>query len=105
MRYLILTYYKKADGKIDEAMTLARNLKQRDLQIGSVILDFKKLQVVKANLNGESVPKDFNRIVEYYMQHYKSTIERLFKENGYEIDDNIKEMKETSDVLSTSPAH
>jgi hypothetical protein len=105
MRYLILTYYKKADGKIDEAMTLARNLKQRDLQIGSVILDFKKLQVVKANLNGESVPKDFNRIVEYYMQHYKSTIERLFKENGYEIDYNIKEMKETSDVLSTSPAH
>lgn len=86
MRYLILTYYKKADGKVDEAMTLARNLKTRDQQTGSVILDFKKLQVVKAQLNGASVPKDFNRIVEYYMQHYKSTIERLFKENGYEID-------------------
>jgi hypothetical protein len=96
MRYLILTYYKKADGKIDEAMTLSRNLKQRDLQIGSVILDFKKLQVVKANLNGESVPKDFNRIVEYYMQHYKSTIERLFKENGYEIDYKEKSPEEAA---------
>ena len=96
MRYLILTYYKKADGKIDEAMTLARNLKQRDLQIGSVILDFKKLSVVKANLNGETVPKDFNRIVEYYMQHYKSTIERLFKENGYEIDYKVKEAESTT---------
>ena len=105
MRYLIMTYYKKADGKIDEAMTLARNIKTRDLQIGNVILDFKKLQVVKANLNGESVPKDFNRIVEYYMQHYKSTIERLFKENGYEIDYQTKEAQETSDVPSTSPAH
>jgi hypothetical protein len=91
-----MTYYKKADGKIDEAMTLSRNLKPRDLQTGSVILDFKKLAVVKANLNGESVPKDFNRIVEYYMQHYKSTIERLFKENGYEIDYNIKEAKGTT---------
>ena len=100
-----MTYYKKADGKIDEAMTLSRNLKQRDLQIGSVILDFKKLAVVKANLNGETVPKDFSRIVEYYMQHYKSTIERLFKENGYEIDYQTKEAQETSDVPSTSPAH
>ena len=105
MRYLIITYYRKADGKIDESMTLARNLKTRDIQIGNVILDFKKLQVIKANLNGESVPKDFNRIVEYYMQHYKSTIERLFKENGYEIDYNVKDMKETGDVLGTSPAH
>ncbi len=102
MRYLVFTYYKKADGKIDEAMTLARNLKQRDLQTGSVILDFKKLQVVKAQLNGASVPKDFNRIVEYYMQHYKSTIERLFKENGYEIDYKVKE---TSDVSDTSLVH
>jgi len=100
MRYLILTYYRKADGKIDEAMTLARNLKTRDLQIGNVILDFKKLQVVKANLNGESVPKDFNRVVEYYMQHYKSTIERLFKENGYEIDYKEKSLEEANDPAS-----
>jgi hypothetical protein len=97
MRYLILTYYTKADGKIDEAMTLARNIKTRDLQISNVILDFKKLQVVKANLNGDSVPKDFNRIVEYYMQHYKSTIERLFKENGYEIDYKEKSPKEVNE--------
>ena len=100
MRYLILTYYTKADGKIDEAMTLARNLKTRDLQISNVILDFKKLQVVKANLNGESVPKNFNRIVEYYMQHYKSTIERLFKENGYEIDYKEKSPEEANDPAS-----
>ena len=113
MRYLVLTYYKKADGKIDEAMTLARNLKTRDLQTGSVILDFKKLQVVKAQLNGASVPKDFNRIVEYYMQHYKSTIERLFKENGYEIDYTVKEAESTtgqpvvlqSVIGHTEPAH
>ena len=86
MRYLIITYYKKANGQIDETTAVARNLRMRDHQTGSVILDFKKLAVVKANLNGETVPKDFNRIVEYYMQHYKNIIERLFAENGYEID-------------------
>jgi hypothetical protein len=100
MRYLIITYYRKATGQIDEAMTLARNLKMRDHQTANVILDFKKLQVIKASLNGATVPKDFNRIVEYYMQHYKSTIERLFKENGYEIDYKEKSPKEANDPTS-----
>jgi len=85
MRYLVLTYYKKADGKIDEAMTLARNLKQRDLQTGSVILDFKKLQVVKCSMGGTVVPRDWDRIVTYYHQHYESTINRLFAENGWQV--------------------
>ena len=58
----------------------------RDHQTASVILDFKKLAVVKAQLGGDSVPKDFNRIVEYYMQHYENIIKRLFEENGYEIE-------------------
>lgn len=85
MRYLILTYYKKADGRIDEAMQVASNIKNRDVQTANVILDFKKLEVVKASMGGVMVPKDFNRIVEYYMQHYENIITRLFKENGYEV--------------------
>jgi hypothetical protein len=85
MRYLLLTYYRKANGQIDEAMAVGRNVKTRDLQTCNVILDFKKLEVVKANMDGVSVPKDFDRIVQYYHQHYASTIERLFAENGYEI--------------------
>ena len=86
MRYLIITYYQKASGQIDESTAVARNLKLRDHQTASVILDFKKLSVVKAQLNGTSAPKDFNRIVEYYMQHYENIIKRLFEENGYEIE-------------------
>jgi len=86
VRYLIITYYRKANGQIDESTALARNLKMRDHQTASVILDFKKLVVVKAQLDGTSAPKDFNRIVEYYMQHYENIIQRLFKENGYEIE-------------------
>jgi hypothetical protein len=31
------------------------------------------------------VPKDFNKIVEYYIQHYENVINRLFAENGYEL--------------------
>jgi hypothetical protein len=85
MRYLTLTYYTRPDGKIDESMSIVRNLKHRDLQIASVILDFKKLKVVKCSMNGVVVPNDWDRIVTYYHQHYASTIERLFNENGYDI--------------------
>lgn len=97
MRYLLLTYYRKATGQIDEAMSVSRNIKTRDLQTANVILDFKKLEVVKANMDGVSVPKDFNRIVEYYHQHYASTIERLFAENGYEI---VKPKLEAAEAIA-----
>lgn len=85
MRYLILTYYRKADGQIDEVMAVSRNLKNRDIQTANVILDFKTLKVLKCSMGGEQVPKDWERIVGYYHQHYAATIERLFRENGYEI--------------------
>jgi hypothetical protein len=85
MRYLLLTYYKKPDGKIDESMSVSKRVKTSDLQTANVILDFKKLEVVKASMGGTVVPRDWDRIVSYYHQHYASTIERLLKENGYEI--------------------
>jgi len=93
MRYLILTYYKKATGQTDEVMALAKNLKTRDHQTANVILDFKTLSVLKCSMGGVQVSKDFDRIVQYYMQHYESTINRLFKENGYEIVKPEKEIQ------------
>ena len=92
MRYLIFTYYAKADGKMDESMAVSSSLKARDIQTASVILDFKKLAVVKAHLNGTTVPKDFHKIVQYYMQHYENIIKRLFTENGYQIE--FKQLEE-----------
>lgn len=86
MRYLILTYYAKPNGQIDESMTVARNLKTRDLQEASVILDFKLQRVEKCILNGVSVPKVWDSVVSYYYQHYANVIERLFTENGHPID-------------------
>ena len=85
MRYLLLTYVKKPNGKIDEQIEVSRNLRRRDLQTANVILDFKQLKVLKCSMGGEQVPREWDRIVSYYHQHYASTIERLFNENGYEI--------------------
>ena len=85
MRYFILRYYRKPTGQMDESMTLAKRLRDRDLQEGSVILDFRDLKVVKASLNGQSIPKDWDRIMTYYHRHYPAIMDRLLRENGYEI--------------------
>jgi hypothetical protein len=85
---MFLTYSTKPNGQIDETVTIATRVKTLDLQMVNVILDFKKLKVVKASMGGTTVPRDFHKIVEYYMQHYENVIQRLFKENGYEIEYN-----------------
>lgn len=85
MRYLTITYIKKPNGQIDESTAITKNLKPRDIQCANVILDFKKLAVVKATMHGQNVPKDFEKIVTYYMQFYEKIITRLFNENGYEV--------------------
>ena len=85
MRYLLLTYVTRPNGKIDEVMVVARNIRPKDIQTCNVILDFRRLEVVKCTMNGTNVPRDWDRVVSYYHKHYQSTIERLFKENGYEI--------------------
>ncbi len=85
MRYFIVTYYTKPNGKVDEATSVSKNIKKRDIQTASVILDFKDCSVVKSSMGGVVVPKDFQKIVSFYHQHYPNIIERLFKENGYEV--------------------
>lgn len=101
MRYLILTYYKKADGQIDEVMAVSKNLKTRDIQCANVILDFKKLEVTKATMGGLNVPKNFDNLVQYYIQHYENIITRLFNENGYQV--NLEKNEETTETQPTEP--
>ena len=35
-------------------------------------------------MNGTTVPKEWDRIVSFYYQHYAATFDRLAKENGFE---------------------
>ena len=85
MRYLLLTYYHKATGQIDEAMAVSTRVRTKDWQTANVILDFKDLKVLKCSMNNATVPKDWDRIVSYYYPFYTNIIERLFHENGHEV--------------------
>jgi hypothetical protein len=91
MRYLLLTYYYKATGQIDEAMAVSTRVRTKDWQTANVILDFKELKVLKCSMRDTTVPKDWDRIVSYYYPFYTNIIERLFHENGHEVDLNKNE--------------
>jgi hypothetical protein len=85
MRYLLLTYYTKPSGQVDEVMTLATKIKKKDLQTTNVILDFQEQRVVICTVAGVAATKDWDTTVSYYYQHYPATIERLFQDNGHEL--------------------
>jgi len=86
MRYMILTYYKKANGQIDEVVAVSKKIKKSDIQTASIILDFKNRIVVMATMKDVEISKDWDTLVDYYYKHYPAVIERLFNENGYEIE-------------------
>jgi hypothetical protein len=82
MRYLIINYYRKPTGQMDEVVSIARRIRTRDLQSAAVILDFKTRTVVKCSMDGVVVPKDWQRIRDFYHQYYSQVIEDLEKRHS-----------------------
>ena len=77
MRYFLVKYSKKPTGQMDEVVSVSKKIKLRDSQSSAVILDFKTRQVIQASMDGVTVPKDWNRIRDFYHQHYARLIEDL----------------------------
>lgn len=82
MRYLIINYYRKPSGQMDEVVTVAKRTKTRDIQCAAVILDFQTRCVVKCSMDGTVVPKDWHRIRDFYHQHYSQIIDDLEKRHS-----------------------
>lgn len=97
MRYLVVQYIKKPNGKMDEIVSVAKRLRPRDYQTSAVILDFKTQQVVLATMGGVNVPRDWWRIRDFYHQHYKTLVEDLEAFYG------LKVVVDEDPVTNTSP--
>ena len=82
---MIINYYRRPSGKMDESITVAARIKDRELQTAPVIVDFQTRTVIKASFDGAVVPKDFDRVVGYYQQHYRDHIQQLLEANGHAI--------------------
>ena len=78
---MLLTYIRKPNGQIDEQVQVTTKLRERDLTTCNVILDFKDKKVEKASIDGTSIPRNWNTIVDYYKEHYPDLISDLEKDN------------------------
>lgn len=82
MRYLIVNYYRKANGQMDEVVSVSKRVKMRDLQSAAIILDFKTSSVLKSSVDGTVIPKDWHKIRNFYHQHYARIIDNLERSNA-----------------------
>lgn len=82
MRYMLITYVTKPNEQIDEQVQITTSLKERDITTSNIILDFKDKVVQTAHVNGNPIPKDWNKIVDYYKQIYPDLINDLEKDNA-----------------------
>ena len=82
MRYMIVKYFRRPTGKMDESMTVSTRVRDQELQTAAVIVDFRTQRVIKASFDGAVVPKNFARVVSYYQQHYRDHIQQLLDANG-----------------------
>ena len=80
MRYFLVSYIKKPNGQIDEAVSLTKSLKKNDYQTSNIIMDFKEKKVITCTVDGSRVDTDWDKLYAYYNQHYPNVIERLVSE-------------------------
>lgn len=77
MRYLLVTFYRKPGGQIDEQVGFSKRLKNTDQQTCNVIIDYKERRVLKCFIEGKIVPTSFEAMHDYYRQIYPQLISDL----------------------------
>lgn len=64
-RYMIITYYKKKNGKWDEISEFKNSLKQNHLQTAKVILDMKTKRII---INSIKPNFSYDQIINFYKE-------------------------------------
>lgn len=88
MRYLLVTFFRKPGGQIDEQVAVSKRIKPADFQTCNVILDFNSKKVEKCVIEGKLVDTDFEKMYAYYEKIYPNLIEQLEKNVEIELKKN-----------------
>mgnify|MGYP003334022577 FL=1 len=81
MRYLLITFFRKPGGQIDEQVAVSKRVKPADLQTCNVILDYGTKQVQKCVIEGKLVETDWEKMSAYYKKIYPNLIDQLERES------------------------
>lgn len=80
MRYLLITFYRKAGGQIDEQARFVKRVRTSDLSMSNVIMDYGLRKVDKCVVEGRKLDKSFDDLHNYYKKIYPAMIDVLEKE-------------------------
>lgn len=78
---MLITFFRKPGGQIDEQVGFSKKLRPVDQQTCNVILDFKERKVLKCLIEGKITPTSFEKMYEYYKEIYPQLVEQLDKIN------------------------
>lgn len=81
MRYLTVTFFRKPNNQIDEQVGFSKRVRDTDMQMCNIILDYQDRKVVKCVIEGKVQPTDFERMDKYYSEIYPELITELKKLN------------------------
>ena len=81
MRYLLIQFFRKPNGQIDEQVAVSKRVRTSDIQTCNVIVDYKNKKVDKCVIEGKLVETDFDKMNAYYKQVYPTLIDQLEKNN------------------------
>jgi hypothetical protein len=82
MRYLLVTYFRKPGGQIDEQVGVSKRIRTSDEQTCNVIVDYAERKVHKCVIEGKVVETTFEKMNDYYREVYPELIDNLVKVNS-----------------------
>lgn len=80
MRYLLISFFRKKGGQIDEIVKVSKRIQESDVSTSNVIIDYADKKVEKCVIEGKEVDTDFDRMNTYYKKIYPALVEQLEKE-------------------------
>lgn len=80
MRYLLISFYRKPGGQIDEQARFVKRVRTSDLTQSNIILDYGLRKIEKCVVEGNKLDRSFDQLHEYYKKVYPQIIAQLEKE-------------------------
>lgn len=77
MRYLLISFYRKAGGQIDERVAVSKRVKTSDIQNSNIIMDFALKKIEKCVIEGKIHDTTFEQLADYYRMVYPQLIKQL----------------------------
>ncbi len=80
MRYMLISFFRKPNGAIDEQVTVSKRIKPADQQMSNIILDFAEKKVMKSVIEGQVLDTTWDKMYTYYQKIYPSLVAQLERE-------------------------